>query len=557
MSFKEKIDIKRRYLIERSELWQYDLLTPQKLRQYTHERNVNVCNYRTIEELWFLGFIRADIVASMNPLSIEGLSLIRQEQEGYLYLDSRKLVPKNNGYGGSFSSVNLPQGLKLLFHPYRYFVLHHIQRVFQSRVSSTQFLSSTDGWLRITQKEIEFLNEWTAKIETYERFNEWNQIAEIAIILEPFSYVSIHKKFKCRFPYSFEEIKENISSYRGTIKEIMHETDLDYLEYARQELCTTAEMIDSNKSLHVLLRLSSSHVSENLKGAIAGSLLLLLMSETIRRATENCLNISLPEEDQLGFGQWMEGGRKLIYGSERVLDAPKTELREFLAECGIDYGTKVRCYVEGETELGALEYALKDLQSIEIINLAGQVVEKNGKGVAFRDSLKRDLNAKVFSYCYIDSDREDFIRVVRKAATGDILSGGFFLSNPDIEFANFSLEELVEIAVCLSKELNVEIPDKSCLLEIAKSANNASQFFSKLQKEGVDKAITKGEAWGRALMKYALEHSKKCQMIEVARQLQHASTIKFQYSRDRYSVDPQTGVTRKRDIVLLKNRATS
>ncbi len=119
-----------------------------------------------------------------------------------------------------------------------------------------------------------------------------------------------------------------------------------------------SEDIDSNKSLHVLLRLTSWHQRNKLKNAIGGSVLRLTMAEIIRRPLEAALKIELPEEDEMGYGQWFNGARKALYGTNRVLDAPKEEIKDFLVEAGLDFGVKVRCYLEGETEFGAINYAL-------------------------------------------------------------------------------------------------------------------------------------------------------------------------------------------------------
>ena len=185
-------------------------------------------------------------------------------------------------------------------------------------------------------------------------------------------------------------------------------------------------MLDDNKVLHVLIRLTTWHDRQNVKSALGGCMLLLSMAEVIRRGMEDALGREFREEDELGFGQWMQGARRLLYGAERVLDAPQTALRVFLSEAGIDYGTKVRCYLEGDTEYGALNAAVGRFGGIEFINLRGQFAEKRGRGLAFRDSLRNDVQAHVFSFIIMDTDNGDYVRVVRKAADHDMICGRFF-----------------------------------------------------------------------------------------------------------------------------------
>jgi hypothetical protein len=97
------------------------------------------------------------------------------------------------------------------------------------------------------------------------------------------------------------------------------------------------------------------------------------MAETIRRATEAALGRELCEEDELGFGQWMDGARKAIYGTTRILDASKEVRRDFMTSMGLDHGPKVRCYVEGDTELAALVSAVGYGAGAEFVNLRGQI----------------------------------------------------------------------------------------------------------------------------------------------------------------------------------------
>lgn len=48
-------------------------------------------------------------------------------------------------------------------------------------------------------------------------------------------------------------------------------------------------------------------------------------------------------------------------------------LRDFLGSFGLDGGVKARCYVEGQTELGALRYVLGPTSQCVVVNLSGAV----------------------------------------------------------------------------------------------------------------------------------------------------------------------------------------
>ena len=282
-------------------------------------------------------------------------------------------------------------------------------------------------------------------------------------------------------------------------------------------------------------------------------MLFLSMAEVIRRTLEQALDQQLPEEDQMGFGQWMSGARKMLYGTERVFDGDQKVLREFLSGIGIDYGTKVRCYVEGETELGALKSAVGDLNGIEFVNLRGQFVEKKGKGLAFKGSLENDRKSHVFSIVLLDGDRQDFVRVVKKAAEEGIIFGRFFVSKPDFEFANFSLEELIDVLVSIADKEDIEGVEKEQLLSDLEGVSSSRELFRILgQSYQQLSSIQKSEKWGEELMDYAIKHpqasaqsgsddEKERPIIEAARVALIGRKSGYIKSYDQYKVDPDTG----------------
>lgn len=546
MSLKNNLNTIRAKLIESNELWQHELLTSQKFLKFCKERNLKIYDHKKIDALWMLGFLRADLVLSEHKVDLEGLELVCKKQDQYFYIDNRKLKVRENGYGGSFSGIELIPGVTPYFHPFRYYLVYHFNRIFSQKIDLFQFFINPQGLINLSKIEIEYQEEFTSSEQVCELFDQWNKVAEASIILEPYSYRLIHHSLRYSFSDTSESMEKKLNDYRVYINNVIKPDDKQIFEEYRQKLCCNAENIDSNKTLHVLLRLTSWHQRNKIKDTIGGSMLLLTMAETIRRPLETALNIELPEEDEMGYGQWFNGARKLLYGSDRVLDAPKHEIKDFLMEAGLDFGIKVRCYLEGETEFGAINYALGNIGSIQLINLKGQFIESKGKGLAFRDSLENDLKAKIFSFVILDADRDDFVRVVQKAAKDDVLSGGFFLSSPDIEFENFSLDDLIEVVCIFCTEQNVETPDETTIRKATTEAKTGEEFFKVLKRIDLNKSVTKGEAWGAALMEYAIKNKIDCQIVKAVNLILHASKIKFQYSRDRFRVDLETGEPMKR-----------
>jgi len=113
---------------------------------------------------------------------------------------------------------------------------------------------------------------------------------------------------------------------------------LDELERIREGLCINAEMLDKNKDVHTLLRLSQGKFRQNVKGRIGGSLVLLTMAEVIRRATEKAFNLELCEEDELGFGMTPLDMKEYLYGEKRLLESRGGAL-QYIRTFELDFGT--------------------------------------------------------------------------------------------------------------------------------------------------------------------------------------------------------------------------
>ena len=552
----------RRCITSSTELLQNDLLSPQQLLQYAKDRNIRIFNQEKIKHLWRIGIIRADLVVAEKEIKRPALELISADDAGiYTYLDTRKLRRRKKGYGGSFSKKPpVRKDIELYFHPFRLFVLYHVERVFSIGTNSTQYLNYPEGQITVSKMLIEHMDKWTSTQQYCDLFDKWNKTAELAIIFEPISYQEVYRSFRWGFPDDEDTARAKREKYsKDVLLQIPSINTADFEEH-RKDLCQNAELVDSNKLLHVLIHLTSWYREQKMKGAIGECMLFLSMAEIIRRTLERTLDQKLPEEDQLGFGQWMPGARKMLYGTDRVFDADQKVLREFLSGIGIDYGTKVRCYLEGETELGALKHAVGELNGIEFVNLRGHFIEKRGKGLAFMGSLKNDIKSHVFSIVLLDGDRQDFTRVVKKAAEEEHIFGRYFISTPDFEFSNFSLEELVEILVAIANKDDIEGVIKEDLLSDLVGVSSSKDLFRILgQTYPQLNNIRKGERWGQELMDYAIKNPKSPSreeeggannerpIIEAARVALIGRKSGYIKSLDKYKVSPDTGTLIERE----------
>ena len=536
--------------------WDSELVSPQKLGQIAGDLGIGHFSMDDILGLWRIGLLRADRVESDAPLEYDGLLSLQFDSR---HLDLRAIVTKQRGYGSSMSkkskvSTSFADPLPNLgFHPTRVYVLHHVVRTLASKTNPFQYLVYRPGLAKVARFALKNLDKWTGSAAFSDRFDYWNQLAEVAAACSVVSWL----------PPEGHEARESsfswLPTYVDMVRDYLMRSGLITIRQWRQDLAWAAHTSDENRTVHTLLRLMRRSERERIKGSLGAAMKYLDMAESIRRASERLINTKLAEEDEIGPGQWIDGARKMLYGHERVFDAPRRDLRDFLGILGLDFGVKVRCYVEGETELGAFRYAIGADGLCSVVNLKGNVVQRGGKGMAFTDSLSEDARDRVISVIVVDRDREDVVRVVKKAASEKRMHGRFFLCSPDFELANFNVEELLRVAIAtalvydfdheeVSKRLAKELP-------LVSKAKSAKEFMRLLPSEIKD-GVTKGETWGEALMKYAIAHptfpagdsrvGDEREIVDAARVLIRAQDVGYLRSVEMEELDPETGKMVKR-----------
>ncbi len=554
----DKLNALRIELVKSAEIWQYDLLNPTKFWQFAKDRNIGIYNAQTINDLWRIGLLRADLIRSTDIIKLPGVELASQDGGTNVYCDNRQVEHREGGYGGAISNgLPILGDLEIYFHPFRLYVLYHIARVFDLEVNATQFLVYPHGYEKISNIHIEHLDRWTKSEQFVDRFNYWNSLAELAILLEPIVWKEVFNTIRWRHPDSETGLLVKIQTHYERIEKFLLSISLPNIDELRSELCRAAEIVDGNKILHVLLRLMSSRERLKLKSALGESMLFLSMAEVIRRAAEKANNAKLPEEDELGFGVWFEEARKSLFGTDRIIDASPETRRDFLTSMGLHGGVKARCYVEGETEFAALVSAVGEGGGIEFINLRGQFVQRSGKGLGFANSLMNDKKSHVFSIVLLDADRTDNVRALESTVKReDAFFGRFFLSSPDFEFSNFSTAELIEVALSLTEISRNSLPSQKILTEMVVSAVSSKQLLSILNNAGLSD-LQKGEEWGVALMNYALNHptfseggnnaGEERPCLEIVRLLSVCRNAGYLRSLEMFRVDPITGKLLERE----------
>ncbi len=254
--------------------------------------------------------------------------------------------------------------------------------------------------------------------------------------------------------------------------------------------------------------------------------------------------------------------KRRAYGTHRLLDDEEA-MRDYVRMQGLDTAARVRWYVEGETERGALSevFEKRGDRRVALVNLRAQFGQRKGRidASGFRERLRQDLNEGVFSLVSVDGDDAGVRRIVRGAIEDGDLFGEAFVSKPDFEIGNFEPAELGEVLWRWIREEEegrrgeegdgpaLQEDDKALLLSAVESAENNGQFFDraydalKEQAAGFDKS----EEWGRRLMAHATEQPEtgkghRRPLIEAVDRAYDLAQANYSAFRANNRTDPET-----------------
>jgi hypothetical protein len=546
-----------RWIFERFNIWQMGFVSDHELARIASARGLMSLAWGDyIKRLWQLGLLRADLIESSEKVDIYGLNLVGQDLGNYYYSDDRELLQEDNGFGDAIARLpQFPSGMKLYFHPFRYYVFYQLDRILDLNISPLQTLIS-QRYPQLLEAELLEFQRWSTSADFPRLINYWNDIVSLTVAAEPSTFTKVFGLLRRRYPFNTEEQQKLVNQHWFEFKEVLREIGLKKIEEARD---------DPNNDVHMILRLTEGEARLKIKGHLGGAVYLLTMAEMLRRAAEDAFKTELREEDELGHGPFTTSVKENLYGSSRIIDGTEKVKNAFLRSFGLDYGVRLRWYVEGDTEYEAIASVFGRYTAVDLVNLRGQVVAKGGKGTAFRDSLRSDLRTGTFSFISLDGDRDDYLRVVRKAAEDDEICGMFFISRPDFEFANFTKEELIQIVWEWALENNAHSTEYQKLVDAVKASKSGEELL-KLAKGAVPALLQagKGRVWGERLMRYAWDNpemtldngAKQTRQIvdAVDFAIKGVTVDDYHGTRGTLRVDPTTGKPVKRNPQSLPRR---
>ena len=405
------------------------------------------------------------------------------------------------------------------------------------------YLKNHDGFNIIHNQLTEAKIQWLATESTIDLFFYWNYITFISILLEPPTHSIIHQKITITHK-TIEDTEKAIMQLHHESKTVLQQIGIEKLQYFRDEICRDADRLDKNRKLHLIIRLMNDQSRKYITGKIAGAVLFKEQVEIYRRHIEEVFETKIPEEDECGFASVNTKYKLEAHGSYRLLDGERIVVNQFIRGLGLDYGIRVNVYVEGDTEYYAIKTEFEKTNHVNIINLKGAFAESRGKGLSFRENLRNDKNSKIFSVIVFDNDVSDNVRAMKKAIEDDEVVGRFFISKPDFEFENFSLEELSDIVITLSHEYGIDIDENSKFLELIGEVRSGEEFKKVITQYSNDLGrLIKGKIWGEALAIYANEHYEDFQertIIKIFHMISACKSYSYELSK-KVKINPETG----------------
>lgn len=429
------------------------------------------------------------------------------------------------------------------FHPFRVYSLHRVLRLYRWQIGFTA-LSTPERAGALAQEicasmpEIEMI-EATAR--------SWNRVVDLCVLLEPVYWPGIIGQRRGPIGPDGGGSPDRLAAYRAAVIELLRTLDPEVWRSTHESIRFDGAVMDGNDSLYLLLRLGNWSKRQRLKGAIAGGLWFRHIAEVLRRGFEDAWDLRWPEEDE-AFGVWPAGARALSYGAERPLDDPALATPYLAYDYRLFTGSTVRWYVEGHTEYEAVLAVLPkpEKSGVELVNLGGELAtRKSNAALKLRAMLLEDLKMRRFSIISFDADVAANVKFVRRQAAQGNIVGLIRAHQPDFEFANFSLAELVEIAAGLDEQCgssgdSVRIADWT-------GVHNAAAFqaiYVRVSRRG--SPGLKGQQWGAALAEYALKHPERgddgtlrafWEEIRVALRSRGAN---YDYQRSHFTFDQET-----------------
>ena len=491
---------------------QIDVMTTRQFAAWLKARDIDF-DWRTIHRFWQAGVVLPVLVldpARSSPGLLDDGARFSPIDLGFerpTFVDLGRDVTELDATG---TRGTVPDALadSLLWHPFQLWTFHQLYGRLDLSVGRTSVLAGADAHADLVSRIASGVPEGIASLSNSNLRGSHDFLRLLALLLmaEPLVHTSIDMKVRFR-PYAGETVDGYFSWVAGQAgAEMLAKADLS-LEEAKTwhaNIATYCGLYDPLRDLRVLMR----QIDHTKRDAMRGAPLLFHsfydVAETMRRYLEQYQGVVLPEEDDFQSGSGYCQMKQAMYGASRTADYDRAVLRRIARDFDTDPQPRVTWFVEGQTEEACIRRIAERRKlnlgriGIDLLNLKGL---GGLAGDRLRSSLKTFQTEEIFPYISIDKDRvASSLRDLRRYASQRLLPIGYKVWEPDFEAANFSIEELAQIATKMAANGGFPTPISPEDLRAEMGASGApvgraiEKVWSRMQFYG-----NKGETWGQYL----------------------------------------------------------
>ena len=286
-----------------------------------------------------------------------------------------------------------------------------------------------------------------------------------------------------------------------------HSISIEQLTRWRDRILFDALRCDPSPDLYILLRSMPFDQRNRLRGRLRLAYDLYEMAEIIRLFLEQVSDQPVTKEwDPQGHPDTPRVER--VYGSQPEFGHPGF-LRPVVRHYGLDPAFRVRWLVEGETEEGFIVQYARCLGA----SIRDFVTIRNFRGDgAFQKHLAAidaDLEAAREEQCFVTLTFDDSKRArnrMEELRESGLVNFRFVLNAPDFELDNFTVEQLISVAVSWASYLErpIKLSRVTLSREVESRISMKGEDFRKalnwvLWTNGESFQLSKGLEWGTRL----------------------------------------------------------
>lgn len=471
--------------------------------------------WQTIHHLWSVGIL--------HPIAVLGpaVSAIQEADGRFLQVDVGGEGPTYVDLGVEVTedtplrpSWRLAQGLEraVLWHPFQLWQFSRLADALEMNIALDVPLSGLEVYCRLAEMSVSSVQKRVMAHGQSDRIHNFLRVLGLQLLAEPLVHTTINSRVRTlpHLDESFEGYFAWIEQQDGAGMLEVAGLSLSEVEQWHRDIAIQAQIEDPVAVFRVLFRHANRDRRIRLEDAALRSHDLYDAAEVLRRYCEQYHGQHFLEEDDVRHGPRGPAVKQRLYGAARTADFDRRVFRRVAREFGMDPQARTTWFVEGNTEDAFIRRMAERLhldlnsEGIELMNLGGVGGLGSDRLLGLLERLQRE---EVFAFVSVDRDNGgNHLRQLKSYAARNLLAAGFRMWEPDFEVANFTLDELAQVASGIATvegvPLTVSAEDISRVMEERKlpAGEAIKRLWSSAWFFG-----GKGAVWGRALADWAAD----------------------------------------------------